>query len=90
MAGYGKALVVMVVAVFALSAFYGAVAPALQPLFGFIDSSAAVGSGSPLGVGIVNDIRFVLFILGPMLFLLAAILLPFIVGVRREVFVGRR
>jgi hypothetical protein len=86
---YGRALAVMVIATFAVGAFYGAAAPALQPLFGFIETSAAIQSaGSPFGIGILNDIRFVLFILGPMLVLLAAYLLPFVVGVRREVFFG--
>lgn len=89
MAGYGKALVVMVVAVFSLGAFYAAIAPAVQPLLVFIQGSAATGSGSPFGAGIIADISFILFILGPMLVLLAAILLPIVVGVRREVFAGR-
>lgn len=89
MAGYGKALVVMIVAVFSLAAFYAAIAPAIQPLLTFIQGSAATGSGSPFGTGIIADISFVLFILGPMLLLLAAILLPIVVGVRREVFAGR-
>lgn len=89
MAGYGKALVVMIIAVFSLGAFYAAVAPAVQPLLAFIQNSAATGSGSPFGTGIIADISFILFILGPMLVLLAAILLPIVVGVRREVFAGR-
>jgi hypothetical protein len=89
MAGYGKALVVMIIAVFSLSAFYAAVAPAVSPLFSFIQGTAATGSGSPFGTGIISDISFILFILGPMLFLLAAILLPIVVGIRREVFAGR-
>jgi len=88
--GYGKALVVMVVVVFMLAAFYGAIAPALQPLFSFIDSSAALGSGSPFGPNILADYRFVLFILGPMLLLLAGILLPIVVALRREVSTARR
>lgn len=89
MAGYGKALVVMIVAVFALAAFYGAVAPAIQPLLAFISGSAATGSGSPFSSGIISDISFILFVLGPMLFLFAAILLPIAIGIRREVFAGR-
>lgn len=89
MAGYGKALVVMIGAVLTLGAFYAGVAPAVQPLLDFISGSAATGSGSPFGTGIISDIRFILFILGPMLLLLAAVLLPVVVGVRREVFAGR-
>jgi len=90
MAGYGKALAVMVIATFTMAAFYGAVAPGLQPVFEFIRSSEAVGSGSPFGVGLINDITFILFILAPMIVLLAAYLLPIVIGVRREVFFGRR
>jgi len=89
--GYGKALAVMVIATFAVAAFYAAVAPALGPLLETIASDPSVQSGdSPVGVGIINDISFILFILGPMILLLAAYLLPLAIGLRREVFFGRR
>jgi len=90
MAGYGKALAVMVIATFTMAAFYGAVAPGIQPVFEFIRTTDAVGSGSPFGVGVINDITFIVFILAPLIVLLAAYLLPIVIGVRREVFFGRR
>jgi len=90
MAGYGKALAVMVIATFTMAAFYGAVAPGIQPVFEFIRTTDAVGSGSPFGVGLINDITFILFVLAPLIVLLAAYLLPIVIGVRREVFFGRR
>lgn len=90
MAGFGRALAVMVIGTFLTAAFFGGVAPAIQPLIDYIGSSAAVGSGSPFSGSIIDRISFILFILGPMLLLLAAILFPIVAGLRREVFLGRR
>jgi|APHM01.1.fsa_nt_gi hypothetical protein len=88
---YARAFLVIVVGAFTLSAFFGAVAPGISGLFSAVSSNQAVqSSGSPVGVGIIEDIEFIVFILGPMLLILATILLPLVFAVRREVFMGRR
>jgi hypothetical protein len=87
---YGRAFVVMLVTMFVAAAFFGGVAPAIQPLFGSVESNSAVQSGgSPVGVGIISDIQTIVFIIGPMMLILAGVLLPFVFAVRREVFAGR-
>jgi hypothetical protein len=85
---YARALLVPIVAVLVLAAFFRGVAPGLQGLF------AAVEAVTPTGVlavsGILSDVRFIVFVLGPMLFLLGALLFPVVFGIRREVFLGGR
>jgi hypothetical protein len=90
MAGYGRALLVPIVAVFTLGAFYAGVAPALTGLFDTVGSFGPAQSSVLNASGILSDIRFIVFILGPMLFLLGALLFPIVFGVRREVFLGGR
>lgn len=87
---YGRAFVVMLVTMFVAAAFFGGVAPAIEPVFDAVSSNQAVQSGgSPVGAGIIGDIQTIVFILGPMLLILAGVLLPFVFAVRREVFAGR-
>jgi uncharacterized protein involved in cysteine biosynthesis len=89
--GYARAFLVLVVGAFGLAAYFGAVAPALEGLLSAVSGNQAVqSSGSPVSVGIISDIQFIVFILGPMIFLLATVLLPLVFAVRREVFAGRR
>jgi len=88
--GYGRALAVMVVASFIVVAFFGGVAPGIQPLFDQIAANDAVTSSStPVGSDIISDIQTIVFIIGPMMLILAGVLLPFVFAVRREVFAGR-
>jgi len=83
--GYGRALAVMVVASFIVVAFFGGVAPGIQPLFDQIAANDAVTSSStPVGSDIISDIQTIVFVLGPMLVVFAGILLPLIFAVRRE------
>lgn len=83
--GYGRALVVMVVSSFLIIAFFGGVAPGIQPLFDQIAGSSSVQSSStPVGTGIIDDIRTIVFILAPMMVVFAGVLLPLIFAVRRE------
>jgi hypothetical protein len=88
--GYGRALAVMVITAFVLGAYFGAVVPALAPLFDAIQGNAAVQSSSVVGGGIIEDIRNIAFVLGPLITLFAAILLAFVFAVRRELSTGVR
>jgi phosphotransferase system glucose/maltose/N-acetylglucosamine-specific IIC component len=88
---YGRAFVVMLVTLFVVAAFFGGVAPAISGLFDSVAQNQAVqSSGSPVSTSIIGDIRTIVFIIGPMMLVLAGVLLPFVFAVRREVFAGRR
>lgn len=87
---YGRAFVVMLVTLFVVAAFFGGAAPAVQGVFNAVSSNQAVqSSGSPVGAGIITDLRTIVFVIGPMMAILAGVLLPFVFAVRREIFAGR-
>jgi hypothetical protein len=88
--GYGRALAVMVITTFVLGAYFGGVVPALAPLFSAIQGNSAVQSSSVVGGGIIADIRFIAFVLGPLITLLAAVILAFVFAIRRELSTGVR
>jgi phosphotransferase system glucose/maltose/N-acetylglucosamine-specific IIC component len=88
---YGRAFVVMLVTLFVVGAFFAGAAPAVQGVLDAVAQNQAVqSSNSPVSVGIIGDIRTIVFIIGPMMLVLAGVLLPFVFAVRREVFAGRR
>jgi hypothetical protein len=88
---YGRAFVVMIVTVFVVAAFFGGAAPAVSGLFDSVEENEAVqSSDSPVSTSIIGDIRTIVFIIGPMLTILAGVLLPFVFALRREVFMGRQ
>lgn len=87
---YSRALLVPIVGVVTLAAFYAGVAPALQPLFDFLGAFGAAQSDAIDRGSILGQIRFIVFVLGPMIFLLATLLFPVVFALRRERFVGGR
>lgn len=88
---YGRAFVVMIVTVFVVTAFFGGAAPAVSGLLDTVsDNEAVQSSDSPVSTSIIGDIRTIVFIIGPMLTILAGVLLPFVFALRREVFMGRQ
>jgi len=83
---YARALAVMAAGSFLAIAFFGGIAPGIQPVFDAVATNPAVEStSSPVSPTIISDIRFIVFIVGPLLLIFASILFPIIFAVRREV-----
>lgn len=79
-----QALLIMLVVVFILVVFFGAVAPALEPLFAAVETFGAVtSSGSPVGASDVSMIEAVLFQWSPLIFLAVGIGYPLLYAIRR-------
>jgi len=79
-----QALLIMIVVLFVLVVFYGAIAPALEPLFRVIETFGAVtSSGSPVGASNVTTIEQILFMYGPLLFLAVGIGYPLLYAIRK-------
>jgi len=79
-----QALLIMLVVLFVLVVFFGAVAPALEPLFTAIETFGAVTSArSPVGASDVTMIESVLFQWAPLIFLAVGIGYPLLYAIRR-------
>lgn len=80
-----KPFLIMIIAGFTIAAHFAGVVPALEPLFDFIETSNGVtSSDSPMSASIIQNIRAIVFIYAPVLFMAIAVFFGFLYAVQNE------
>jgi len=79
-----RAPVVLLVLMVLLAVLFGPLSAAIEPLFGFFRSSAAVQNSEVVGVSNIDRIADVLFIQGPIVLVAGAVLFLVLAALRLE------
>lgn len=77
-----RAFAVLIVSLFTLAVFFGAVAPGIAPVFDAVKTNDAVQGSSVVGPEIITELETVTFVFVPLIFGAGAVLLAFLYAIR--------
>lgn len=81
---FARALMVPLVILGLVAAFYGGAAPAIEPIFGIADTTIADNPDSPIESVAMERLSWMMFIGGPILFIASGFVFVLLFAVRAE------